>query len=488
MKEKDEDYRLSVSIFHNGSTIYNVLANIYLPVRLSDPIEIRFLPTKDQYGAVSSMYEFGIKGEIKNIAGIATGKIEANKVQISTSHRKYWGKDDTDNLTIARPVDLRVIRYLNSDSSSDSDKQKVHKEYWLTPSSMLRPQMSIDHSYTGDTKVRRLRPLKFTVGGKHKYVFDSNFHTSINENDDAITWDELVARTEIKSDAGVREEYDNSTFGDIDDFLLLVSFAERRRCICVGWEGIDSTKIVNFYRRNLSFPKKKERDSYPGNLIELRDFNKFIRIAYRKFIKIKHQELLRQALHYMTSDHEKTIETAFVSTYSAIETLSLRFKKMHRLDTVMNDEKWDIFHKELKKFIKEQSVLRGSSLGYKRRSVYKKLPELNRASFSYIFDKMCEKYKVDLSDLWPVVDRSEGVSLTDIRNKLVHGEYIDRIQRRAIIFAHENLRWIAERIILSILGCPVEDTRINKHFLAAHGGSWREERDILSKSLGFRKE
>ncbi len=56
--------------------------------------------------------------------------------------------------------------------------------------------------------------------------------------------------------------------------------------------------------------------------------------------------------------------------------------------------------------------------------------------------------QVDNSDLWPVF--GEGLSLSRIRNKLIHG--ILSGDETFLSFARIHLKWIVERCLLAIIG------------------------------------
>jgi len=79
----------------------------------------------------------------------------------------------------------------------------------------------------------------------------------------------------------------------VDDFLMLTSFAARQRCVCLGWDSDDSSKITRFFRRDMAIPEIKRDHSYNEVLIDLRDFKDFMTVAYNNFIEIKSTDLIR---------------------------------------------------------------------------------------------------------------------------------------------------------------------------------------------------
>jgi hypothetical protein len=141
----------------------------------------------------------------------------------------------------------------------------------------------------------------------------------------------------------------------------------------------------------------------------------------------------------------------------------------------------NIFTKDLRKWIRKHPLFvdqRG-----KRRSIYEKISELNRVSFSSAFDGLSNS--VYLEDLWPVAKKTKEISLSEIRNKLVHGDtYFNHLEQKALATAEKHLRWTAERLILSALGWDVSESNVSKDFLYSRVipcyEEWKTDQKILS--------
>jgi len=73
----------------------------------------------------------------------------------------------------------------------------------------------------------------------------------------------------------------------------------------------------------------------------------------------------------------------------------------------------------------------------------------------------CEHYSVKLDDLWSVLDYNGGISLSQIRNKLVHGEHYENKHYGAILCAKQHLKWTIERMILGILNWSIDKSEIS---------------------------
>jgi hypothetical protein len=148
---------------------------------------------------------------------------------------------------------------------------------------------------------------------------------------------------------------------------------------------------------------------------------------------------------------------------------------------IFSDDKdvWKNLEADLRMWLKGHPRLKDDKS--KRTLLYENLPALTRVSFRTAFQKFCEFYSVNLDDLWPVVGSADGWSLKDIRNKLVHGEYFNRQQLRALLSASEHLRWTVERMILAILGWDLSRSAVSPDNLCKRNQYkyWREDRKLL---------
>jgi hypothetical protein len=287
--------------------------------------------------------------------------------------------------------------------------------FWLTECSLINTATSILHSYTGNVRARQIVKPKFTLRSGVRLTFWKRF---TQDRDTGKKIAQLVAEFRPKSRLSV------SSFGavaeDLDDMLLLVSFAARRRCACTGWSYFDTHgNLTRFYRRNSVLPPE-EPLNVDDCLIPMRSFMKYLRTAYVNFRRTPHKELIRNTIFALMSEGG-SMDIQFLRLFAGLESLLLHVERVNR-----------------------QS---GHS------TLSQKL-----AFFQTI-------YKVDLTDLWPVVDSSSGTSLAQIRNRSVHGEYLDTASYRALTYALQNLRWTLERMLLSVMGWPVGNTNVSKSFL-----------------------
>jgi hypothetical protein len=486
MNAQNQDYRLNVTITYDNKVIEDVLCEVYLPKRLIEPIELILKPTFQQSNLKDWPSEFSINGEIKDLSGETTILVQANKVYYKRGSTKYWSHEISESIISAKPFDLRITNFLRHDKGKEKDS--TSGAYWITPSIMLKPEKLLTHSFTGEVTVKDIYNFEFTlINGMH-LKFDHHYKQLNNDNGDMISFPVLVAEFETDVDSDTQ----SLLFENIDDLLMLTSFSARQYCACLGWEAYSSSEITKFYRRNITIPEIDKNHSFRDTLVDIKDFDEFISIAYNTFVNTQGKEFLRLAIYKSINEEKATIESNYLRLYSALESLVLMYRKNNDLEYIINDPlESDSFTKDIKRFIKSHSYWSNQEnkgktkqeIKDKRKLLYEKLPELNRISFSSAFNDFCKFHDIELSDLWPVVDRTNGACLSDIRNRIVHGDTFKSKEQEALILAGMHLRWIVERSILSLLKWPYAKSKASKRFLATHMTSYiefNEARKILT--------
>jgi len=439
---------LLTTIQSEDGTVENVRCTFTIPVRLSDPLELRFTPTREQANLLGFPFKFSVSGQIADSEGRPVFTIHADKVFEKDNSLTHWGPDIFECSIVGEPQDLTVCELRNPPRVDTF--QTTKGSFWLTPNSFLAPHKPILYGLTGATKILRHRCMHFKLLNGTKLTFDTHYR-NIDHEDGDLRVPELVAVFELPSKERIPE-----TLTLLDDLLLLVSFVTRQRCVCLGWDAGDSSGLTRYFRRSVRAPHVKKDHSFNEALIEPEDFKKFIRCTYRRFAASPQQDLLRQALQGLIFDGDSILEDSFIRLYSAVETLVLLFRRKCALEEVLLVNRWMELKKELRKFLKSRNLSPNE-----RKLMYEKLPELNRVSFTTALGKLLSKYSVELSDLWPLASAGPNtISLSDIRNRLVHGDRINREERNAMVIALAHLRWTAERLALATLGWPIERSRV----------------------------
>ncbi len=82
-------------------------------------------------------------------------------------------------------------------------------------------------------------------------------------------------------------------------------------------------------------------------------------------------------------------------------------------------------------------------------------------------------------DQWPLFDRKEGPSLTDIRNMIAHGDFFLIPQLSHIVQAEESLRILTLRALLATLGWYHQRSKVL--WTDWKEQRWRTAREELAK-------
>jgi hypothetical protein len=134
--------------------------------------------------------------------------------------------------------------------------------------------------------------------------------------------------------------------------------------------------------------------------------------------------------------------------------------------------------KELKTAVKASAPLLTDE---QRRMIYDNLTGAARVPLRDAFKAFAAEHGLELSDLWPAFEHK--VSLVNIRNKLVHGDFETDRQFGSLIVAASHLRWTLERMALAVFVWPVVESEVAPQFLAA-GASAMVNRNAAMADLG----
>jgi len=476
--QNKERYRCLATVSADGIEIKEVLCKIFLPVKITESVLIQFLPTTEQLRQMESMWKFSVECEFYSSPDQLT-KIHAGKVYQHRSSTEFWQPDISERVVVAKPEGLRIETLRKV--SGEPPLTNSHGRYWLTPSKLLSPAQLITHSFTGEVGVETVWQISFTLNSGIHLKFAKRYRYRENVEGETITHSELVADFEIEGgDQSVQRVEDG--LSELDDLLLLTSFAERQRCLNLGYDisEVNGT-LREYYRGNVALPKF--RDKHRNWLIETADIQEFLNTAYKQLTSIESVDLVRQAINYTIPSKGKTIQSIFVSLYSALETIVLHFRRRSNLEFIFSDEEmeqWQVLRSDLHKFLKQHPLLENDKA--KRKHLNENLSALQRISFATAYKSCLKSLSVNVDDLWPVNSREEW-PLSTIRNKIAHGDYLNHGQLHAVIFATEHLRWIVERLILAILGWDIERSNVCAGYLRHMNAynQWKPERLLLSE-------
>jgi hypothetical protein len=444
----------------SGETLFeNVLVKVFLPRRMAEPLRLLLCPTKEQSWQLMKLFEFSLFAEVRGFTGKVEGIFKAGRIYSEGCTTTSWGLDLQETHIEAVPYDFARYDIRNH---AEKPQGEVSGSFWLTPCLLLSPQKLVERSYTGEVKVETIRQLQSSLSNGLVLSFDFVYRHFDEQNGDRVSFSELVANFKDNGLIGATQAIQEKCLDALDDFLLITSFASRQRCICLGWEASDSCGHVTFYRRGFTIPQPKPNESLNDTLIDKQHFEAFLKTAYAQFIQIEPKEFIRQALHAVTAESH-TVELKFIRLFSALETLVLKHRRDTSAEFVFAPNEWKEVEKELSKAVKAMPAFANDKT--KRCRVYENFSGLNRISFGTAYADFCTHHQIKLDDLWPVCGKHGAISLTEIRNRLVHGVPLDRKQLNTVSSAALHLEWILERALLAMLGWGGGNSRVGPQSL-----------------------
>ena len=472
-----EDYCVKATLNVSGIEIPHVLCKIFLPERITDKPSIIFKPTKEQYSKITRSYFGSFEAQLIGYDKKVNVSISSPNVYFSDMETKHWGPDFSESTLKGEPQHLKVVKYLGT----EHDVKNTQFTFWLTPNSMLNPVTTHSFHYTGDTECKRLHRLIFPLTDDYSLTFDIHYKNKKINNEDSLSWSYLVCISEIGISAMDVDSVINTILPAIDKFLLIASFGSRTRTACVGWSAYDHSTTTTYYRGDYSFPTGESEPSFDQGLVWKKNFDDYLKICFPAFQRFFDQEALLKAIMSVVPGRKKVIEESFLSIFAGLESLILAYRKEYNLEYVIPaKQEW----KTVKKSISDNiSQISEQQLSRKQKNYMKgKLNELNRISLRKAYKKFCKHYDIDLSDLWPLFGDEKPIGLSEIRNKLIHGETFTDDLSNALSIANENLKFMLERVLIKILGYPVEKTEVSPVFLKKHSVALKEMKsaqDIL---------
>lgn len=455
--ETADHYRVIAEISNGGRTFPDVRCDIRLPKRSCGRIEVLCWLNQQQQEQLEGIWEVSLQATLYYAGGtkkrgdifIARGIIES-----AVGHER--ANVGYEYKTSISPSDLAVTEYWAKKSGDD---QATGGEYWITPSSLLAPISLKRLCPTDGLRIEPVEVLSCRLENGIGLQFADNQVFLENENRSTTVRLELVARLSV-----ARDVTDVPTLlPSLDNLLLLGSFAERKRVLCAGWSAWDKSRIQRFYRRSIAIEDDTTTTDRVDPLIKKYEFREFLERANRSFSQLRHRELIVLAINGVTSKSNAPLEVQYMSIFSVLESLVLYHKREHDNEMIVTAETW----KEMRPAIKEslKHVPGMPKDPNRRKLIYEKIGELNSPAFRSAYAAAQQQSDWVVDDLWPVADKSQGPSLTCMRNRIVHGVPVEPNDIKALAVATLHLRWTIERALLAILDWPLERSAVDSHSL-----------------------
>lgn len=196
-------------------------------------------------------------------------------------------------------------------------------------------------------------------------------------------------------------------------------------------------------------------------LIDEVDIDEFLTTASQSH-DAEMDDILQRAISFALQSENQSPEVSFLSLSAALESTLTFFRRQDEYE-ILGAEEFSEVERDLKKWLKRHPALANEPA--KRSLIYEKVPELNRFPVSTVFRKFCEHHSLDLTDLWPVTGKHADWPLMEIRHRLVHGDPFRSRPAEALACAQAHLSWVVERMLLCVLGWPIERSNVRAEYL-----------------------
>jgi hypothetical protein len=471
-----ENLKFSAELIFETEKLENIPCEVVFPKRQDEKVVLKAQFKANRFPPLEIPFVFSLNGTISNQTGNLL-EIFAKKVYNLGIETSYFGTNQEFSILEAEVVDLKIREFIQQ---PDTEENQKNFYFWLTQSVQLAPISYPKFHYNGNVSVTTHRSKSFEIieGLKFNFINYYFHHNDPQRKNTRISESVLAAEF-----VGVTEhELGESLFPEIEIFLKLVSFSERRRVVCYGYKGFLSGEKVKFYRRDISIPKEDFNHSSNETLIEIREFEEFISQALSSGRSCIFKEHLFDAIGKVAYREDSSLESEYLSYYSALENLVNGYRDSFNFHYILEDDSWKRFSKDLKVFIKAHDFFKTEEDNNtrKRQFIYEKISELNRVSFGTALKLFCDFYNIDLSDLWSL-GGGVSTSLSTIRNRLIHGGRFEREEYDAVICAKSHLKWTLERCILRVLDWEIERSKVRPLFLkqCIHYNDWEEKMTFL---------
>ena len=462
-----EDYKAWAKI-SNGDREFSVPCKIFLPKTILEKPQIYIFPERKQFDILPRL-----RGKCRFTATKGNSpdlEIVGEDTHISGGSMRHWGEGLEEGYLKIYPARL-IIRHFKRTSSDNT--------IWfrLTPSIHLSPLDAREYHYNGSTKINYGERFRFNLMNDFIATFLNYYKWQEVDNKKTVTFSELIAETKFERRRRCNEDDIGNYLSILDDFLLLVSLAEGQRCMAPQINIFLPDKIIEIYRLDRSLPNISAKHSHNDFLIDTTHLKTFLTNTWEIYRKAKQHDLIKSALEINISDAHKTMESHFLGLFSSIETLILAFRLGNNQEYILHDPKeWKTLKDKIKGVIKKIDTLENDKNA--RALMYQNINGLNRVPLQYAFKKFLEEKNIELNDLWPFSDEKSDCSLTEIRNRLVHGYGLNESFIDSFGTALKNLEYYAKRLLLISLGWDFDKSKLfrrDESFIK----SWKESIEVI---------
>jgi hypothetical protein len=442
------------------------MCKVFLPELSQGRIRLVFSPTKDQARKLAGIFELSVAIQVEDDNHQPQIHINCDRAVsngLETNGGLAWTEEHSME---AEAYDLSIIEFLDSAGSQSSSGA-----FWITKNSLLSPRVERRVGKRGKFIENLSGQLKIRVLPNVELKFTQRYSYLSQRADSEVRVKQLYA--EFKDWTGPVEQLR----ARLDDLLLLASFAAGSWTVCTGWKTYSGDRLITCFRRFISLPESTAV-SHREAVIPSRYAHDFLKHAYRRLPTGEIGDLAILAVAKCIRGRARPIiNDAFISNFSALETIVLYYKKLRKRERTIKKPTWKVVSAEIKNSL--ESILKKQRVSPRARdAVLDKIGELNRLPFATAFKECTAFVRADLSDLWPVVGHAQP-TLMQIRNKMVHGVHIPDRVLQPLMVANLHLQWTVERLLLGLFRWPVEKSEVSRSRLAGMNGYRQAQARLL---------
>jgi len=293
--------------------------------------------------------------------------------------------------------------------------------------------------YLGNRKIEIRKQYSTHNGSGLNFSLERHYsgYQAISANKETVHSRNVISVTSEKS---IRASDVRNIFEDINDFVLLLTFAARHQTKAIGYEYLTNNQYVRHYISPIERYRPKHEEVVEDALIPLEHFEKFMGSALGKWHSIdKKVKLAIKDIIYSIHPFNSTRQS-YLDMFSAFEGIVALCKTKVRSEL---DDNWVEIEDTLTKSI-NNLVISSEAKEFLVADIGK---IKNREMFGKKAEACLSELNIEIDDLWPIFGGQ--ASLYGIRNKLAHG---NRMKLNSIYnIAQEHLQFLLERLVLRLL-------------------------------------
>lgn len=357
------------------------------------------------------------------------------------------------------PEYVYTFRQKNQRSSDDTSILT----FYINDAPLIAPHMRMNSSRKGTLGYQKSQCISINIDNDIKIISDVLFNIIQENNNKRIEFTKYqILQANIKDITCDIEKVRIDYLAKIDKLNDVTSLAHGKKVLCTTWNFNSPEQNVTYHRCDyIKQPDIKLEHHYM--IVPKIFMEEFLQKAYDAYVSSPYHENLRLAINILTLE-KSFLEQSYLSLFQAYESFLLTFKKINNIEEILPRENFSRVRAAIQKGIDEKSVPNKDD----RKKMKSKIGELNRPSLNDISMEFHKEFKTNDSDLWPIFKDGNGVTLSELRNIIIHGEILPPSIMSNIFTAKEHLRLHLFRLIFSILKWDIDKTNVSQQKIISY--------------------